>query len=97
MVSFTKKFSYKELSSISPTSNLYLHMNISSLSYHFDDVRYLVENCQNKPKAKVIGITEFRLRTNRTVLSSINLQDYTNKRPPTSSSKGEIYLDNKIT
>ena len=70
-------------------------MNISSLSYHFDDVSYLVENCQNKPKAKVIGITEFR--PNRTFLSSINLQDYTNKRPPTSSSKGEIYLDNKIT
>ena len=30
---------YKELSTISPTSNLYLHMNISSLPYHFDDLK----------------------------------------------------------
>ena len=63
---------YKELSSILPTYNLYLHViNISSLPYHFDDLKYLVENFQNK--SKVIGITECRLRTNRTVLSSIDL------------------------
>ena len=64
---------YKELSTISPTSNLYHHMNISSLPYHFDDLKCLVENSQNKPK--VIGITECRLRANRTVLSNIDLQD----------------------
>ena len=66
---------YKELSNISPTSNFYLHMNISSLPYHFNDLKYLVENCQNKPK--VIGITECRLKANRTVLSNIDLKDYT--------------------
>ena len=47
---------YKELSTISPTSNLYLHMNISSLPYHFDDLKYLVENCQNKPKVTGISV-----------------------------------------
>ena len=87
---------YKELSTISPTSNLYLHMNISSLPYHFDDLKYLVENCQNKPK--VIGITECRLRANRTVLSNTDLQDYTYEWTPTTASKGEtlIYIDNKL-
>ena len=28
----------KEFSTVSPTSNLYLHMNISSLSDHFNDL-----------------------------------------------------------
>ena len=76
---------YKQLSTISPTSNFYLHMYISSLPYHFDDLKYLVENCQIK--LKVIGITECRLRANRTVLSNIDLQDYTYEWTPTADSK----------
>ena len=71
----------KELSTISPTFNLYLHMNISSLPYHFNDLKYLVENCQNKPK--VIGITKCTLRANRTVLPSTDLQNYTYEWTPT--------------
>ena len=35
-------------------------MNISSLQYHIDDLRYLIKSCPNKPK--MIGITECRLR-----------------------------------
>ena len=72
---FTPDKFYKEVSTISPNCNLYLHMNISSLPYHFDDLKYLLENCQSKPK--VIGISECRLRANRTVLSNIDLKDYT--------------------
>ena len=70
-------------------------MSISSLPYHFDDMKYLV-GCQNKPKA--IGIIECRQRENRTVLSNINLQDYTYEWTPTTASKGEtlIYIDNKL-
>ena len=71
-------------------------MNISSLPYHFDDLKYLVEYCQNKPE--VIGITECRLRAKRTVLLSIDLQDYTYEWTPTTASKGGtlIYNDNKL-
>ena len=58
--SFTPDEFYKNLKTISPTYNLYLHMNISSLQYHIDDLRYLVESCPSKPK--IIGITECRLR-----------------------------------
>ena len=61
-------------------------MNISSLPYHFDDLKYLVENCQNKPK--VNGITACRLRANRIVFSNIDLQDYTYEWTPTAASKG---------
>ena len=35
-------------------------MNISSLQYHIDDLRYLVENCPGSPK--IIGVTKFRLK-----------------------------------
>ena len=55
-------------------------MNISSHPYHFDYLKYLVEICQSKPKAT--GITERRLRTNRTVSSNIDLQDYTYEWTP---------------
>ena len=67
---------YKELSTISPTFDLYLHMSISSL----------VENCQNKHK--VIGINNCRLITNRTILSNTDLQDYTYEETPTAASRG---------
>ena len=71
-------------------------MNISSLLYQFDDLKYLVENCQNKPK--VIGITEQRLRKNETVLSNIGLQDYTYEWTPTAASKDGtlIYVNSKL-
>ena len=58
--SFTPHEFYKNLKTISPTYNSYLHMNISSLQYDIDDLSYLVEGCPNKPE--IIGITECRLR-----------------------------------
>ena len=56
----------------------------------------MVENCQNKPK--VIGIIECRLRTNRAVLSNIDLQDYIYEWTPTAASKDKtlIYIYNKL-
>ena len=56
---FTPDEFYEDVSTIWRTCNLYLHMNISSLPYHFDDLKYLLENFQSKPK--VIGISECRL------------------------------------
>ena len=74
----------------------YLHMNISSFPYHFKGLKYLVENCQNKPK--LIEITECRLRANKTALSNIDLQDFTYEWTATTASKGgTIYIDNKLT
>ena len=67
-------------------------MNISSFPYHFDDLKYLVENFLNKPK--VLGITHCRLRTKRTVLSNIDLKDY--KPTPASKVGTLIYIDNKL-
>ena len=71
-------------------------MNISSLQYHVDDLRYLVESCPNKPK--VIGITECRLRKNKEVLSNIDLNDYSFEFTATESTKGgiPIYIENDL-
>ena len=61
-------------------------MNISSLQYHIDDLRYLVKSCPNKPK--IIDITECRLRKNREVIPNIDLNDYSFEFTATKSTKG---------
>ena len=38
-------------------NNLFLHMNISPVLYHIDDLNTFVMNCKNKPK--VIGNSEW--------------------------------------
>ena len=65
-------------------SNLYLHMNILSLSYNIDDLKSLITNCQVKPK--IIGISERRLKKNLDVLSNINIKCYTFEYTTTESS-----------
>ena len=94
--SFTPDEFYKNLKTISPTYNLVIHMNISSLQYYSDDLRYLVKTCPNKPK--IIGITECRLRTNREVLSNIDLNDYSFEFITTESTKrgSLIYIQNDL-
>ena len=94
--SFTPDEFYENLKTISPTYNLYIHMYISSLRYHIDDLRYLVESCPDRPK--IIGITECRLRKNREVLSSIDLNDYSFEFTATESTKRGtlIYIQNDL-
>ena len=41
-------------------SNLCLHMNILSLSYHINNLKSLITNCQVKPKT--IGISKCKLK-----------------------------------
>ena len=71
-------------------------MNISTLQYHVDDLRYLVESCPNKPK--IIAITECRLRKNRKALSNIDLNNYSFEFTATESTKGGIliYIENDL-
>ena len=94
--SFTPNEFYGNLKTISPTYNLYIHMNISSIQYHINDLRDLVESWLNKPK--IIGITECRLRKNRKVLSNVDLNDYSFEFTTTKSTKGEtlIYIQNDL-
>ena len=77
-------------------SNLYLHLNISSLPYPNDDLKSLITNCQVKPK--ITAITECSLKKNLDVLSNINIKAFTFEYTTTESSKGGtlIYIDDNI-
>ena len=94
--SFTPNEFYGNLKTISPTYNLYIHMNISLIQYHINDLRDLVESWLNKPT--IIGITECRLRKNRKVLSNVDLNDYSFEFTTTKSTKGGtlIYIQNDL-
>ena len=72
-------------------------MNISSISYHIDNLTAFINNCKIKPK--VIGLSETRLRKNRQPLSNINLENYVYESTPTESSKGGtmLYVDKQLT
>ena len=48
--SFTPDEFYENLKTISPTYNLYIHMNISSLQYQIDDLSILSKVGQINPK-----------------------------------------------
>ena len=72
-------------------------MNISSISYHIDDLTAFINNCKIKPK--LIGLSETRLRKNRQPLSNINLENYVYESTPTESSKDGtmLYVDKQLT
>lgn len=75
-------------------SNLYLHVNASSLSY--DDLRDLIANCKLRPK--IIGLSECRLIKNKVPLANMQLSNYTHKFTSTESSKGGtmLYIENSL-
>ena len=50
---------FNEMNLIPHQNNLYLHNNISSLSYHIDELKSLIENLKIKPK--IIGISETKI------------------------------------
>ena len=56
------------------SNNLFLDMNILSVFYHIDDLNTYIMNCKNKPE--VIGIPECRIKTGRSPLSNINMNNY---------------------
>ena len=78
------------------SDNLLIHMNISSISYHIDDLTAFINNCKIKPK--LIGLSETRLRKNRQPLSNINLENYVYESTSTQSSKGRtmLYVDKQL-
>ena len=79
------------------SDNLFILMNISSVSCHIDNLTAFINNCKIKPK--VIGLSETRLRKNRQPLSNINLENYVYESTPTESFKGGtmLYVDKQLT
>ena len=73
-----------------------MHLNISSLSYHFDELSELLSNL--KIKFKTIGITESRLRSEKSPLSDINLPSYELEHKTTKANKvaALLYMSNEL-
>ena len=74
----------------------YFHLNISSLSYHIDELHTLLSLLDIK--FDVIGITESRIQANNPQVTNISLQNYTIEHCPTEASKGGalLYINNNI-
>ena len=71
-------------------------MNISSISYHIDDLNTFIMNCKNEPK--VTGISGCTIKAGRPPLSNINMNNYSYEYTPTESSKGGtlLYIDKNL-
>ena len=67
-----------------------LHLNISSLPYHFDEFDKLLNSLHIK--FNIIGIAESHLKLTVQPLVNINFKNYNTEETPTGSGKGEALL-----
>ena len=67
-----------------------MHLNISSLRYHFDEISDLLN--KSNIKFSVVGISESWIKKAKPTLRNINLQDYKIEHTPTESEKGGFLL-----
>ena len=62
-----------------------MHLNISSLSYHHQELHNHLYNMETKPK--IIGIPESRLQINKQPINNISLPNYVPEHTPTEPGK----------
>ena len=80
-----------EIQNATKSKQLYIHLNISSISCHIDYLVLLITNC--KTKQKVTGKSESRVRTGRPPPpSNINIDSYIYEYTHTKSSEGGTLL-----
>ena len=74
----------------------YMHLNISSLSYHHLELYNLLSNLKFKPN--IIGISETRLQRGKQPIANIYLPNYVYEHTPTESGKRGtlLYIDKNI-
>ncbi|XP_065662580.1 uncharacterized protein LOC136085218 [Hydra vulgaris] len=82
--------------SINPGTEIYLHLNISSLPFHINDLSSFVGTINTPPM--VIGITESNLYANDSNITDITIQGYNIEHCPTESKKGGalLYLNSNL-
>ena len=90
---FTKYFTIKDLNSafndISSPFSLF-HLNINSLSFHYDELESLISKSKNN--FQIIGISETRLAKTQETATNIHLKNYNIEHVPTESSNGGVVL-----
>ena len=77
--------------------NIYIHLNISSLSNYIDELNLLLSELVHKPK--IIAISESRIRKNKEPLSVIDIPGYDYEFTATEGEKGGtlIYISQDLT
>ena len=93
-----KYYTPSEFSHLSPDNlNIYIHLNISSLSYYIDELNLLLSEIVHKPK--IIAITEDRIRENKEPLSVIDIPGYDYEFMATEGEKGGtlVYISQDLT
>ena len=68
----------------------FLHLNISSLPYHFPELRTLLAT--SEIEFDIIGITESRLKSNKNHLTNITHPNYNMEHCPTDGANGGALL-----
>ena len=81
---------FKNLNIDCKINSLFLHLNISSLSYYIDSLKDFLAEIKTPPK--IIAISESRVKSNKEPLSQINIPGYTIEQTPTDSGKGGALL-----
>ena len=73
-----------------------MHLNISSLLYHFDELSEFLNDLTIK--FKIIGITESRLKSQKSPLIDINLPNYNIEHMSTKANKvgAILYIPNEL-
>ena len=89
----TKYFTIKDLNStfngISSLFSLF-HLNITSLSFHFDELESLISKSKNN--FHIIGISETRLKKTQETTTNIKLENFNIEHVPTKSANGGVLL-----
>ena len=77
--------------------NIFIHLNISSLSYYIDELNLLLSEMEHRPK--IIAISESRIRKNKEPLSIIDIPGYDYEFTATEGEKGGtfIYISKDLT
>ena len=76
----------------------FLHLNISSLPYHFSKLQTLLSSVIIKVNFNIIGISELRIKKNKNPIDNINLQNYIIEYCATEAANGSVlfYIKDNI-
>ena len=92
-INFTRYFAIKDLNSaFSDIGNPFslFHLDINSLSFHYDELESLISKSKND--FQIIHISETRLKKTQERTTNIHLKNYNIEHVPTESSNGGVLL-----
>ena len=94
-----KYYDIEDLNRLSSKSNSshFVHLNISSLPFHIDELKLMINSMDFIPE--VIGITESRIKKDKQSITDITLDNYLIEHTPTEASNGGtlLYINSKCS